>query len=95
MAGLNGFYPTMAQYGVLDARDFFPTYKAMSDDTCHIVDHLSALNEVLFYAELELRELPKLSGHASLTSLAEEGLCKAHDVGDDVQTSGRRRSSAA
>ncbi|KAL3251769.1 hypothetical protein MRX96_000436 [Rhipicephalus microplus] len=95
MAGLNGFYPTMAQYGGLDARDLFPAYKAMSDDTCHIVDHLTALNEVLFHAEYELRELPTLSGHASLTSLAEEGMCKAHDIGDDVQTSGRRRSSAA
>ncbi|KAL3189018.1 hypothetical protein MRX96_003164 [Rhipicephalus microplus] len=51
MAGLNGFYPTMAQYGGLDVGDFFPPYKAVSDDTCHIVDHLSALNEVLFYAE--------------------------------------------
>ncbi|KAL3251773.1 hypothetical protein MRX96_000438 [Rhipicephalus microplus] len=70
----------MAQYGGLDERDFFPPYKVMSDDTCHIVDHLSALNEVLFYAELELRELPTLSGHASLASFAEEGLCKAHDI---------------
>ncbi|KAL3225426.1 hypothetical protein MRX96_025853 [Rhipicephalus microplus] len=92
MVGLNGFYPTMAQYGGLDARDLFPPYKAMSDHTCQIVNHLSALNEVLFYAELELRELLTLSGHASLTSLAEEGLCKAHEIGDDVQTSGHRRS---
>ncbi|KAL3186136.1 hypothetical protein MRX96_028259 [Rhipicephalus microplus] len=80
MAGLNGFYPTMALYGGLDARDLFPPYKAMSDHTCQIVDYLSALNEVLFYAELELRELPTLSGYASLRSLAEEGLCIPHDA---------------
>ncbi|KAH8033292.1 hypothetical protein HPB51_008790 [Rhipicephalus microplus] len=95
MVGLNGFHPALAQYGGLDARDLFSSYKAMSNHARQIVDHLSALNEVLFYAELELRELPTLSGHASLTSLAEEGMCKAHDIGDDVQTSGRRRSSAA
>ncbi|KAL3225424.1 hypothetical protein MRX96_025851 [Rhipicephalus microplus] len=95
MVGLNGLHPALAQYGGLYARDLFSSYKAMSNHARQIVDHLSAINEVLFYTELELRELPTLSGHASLTSLAEEGMCQAHDIGDDVQTSGRRRSSAA
>ncbi|KAH7970735.1 hypothetical protein HPB49_014914 [Dermacentor silvarum] len=42
-----------------------------ADSTCQIVDHLSALNELLFHAELELRELSAPCGQLSLASLAE------------------------
>ncbi|XP_037557696.1 ubiquitin-conjugating enzyme E2 Z [Dermacentor silvarum] len=37
-------------------------------------DHLSTLNELLFYAKFELRELPALCGQLELVSLAEKNL---------------------
>ncbi|KAL3225425.1 hypothetical protein MRX96_025852 [Rhipicephalus microplus] len=76
MAGLNGFHPTMAQYGGLDARDLlFPPYKAMSDHTCQIIDPPFGIGRRPLQLRTNLRELPTHSGHASLTSLAEEGAC--------------------
>ncbi|KAL1474910.1 hypothetical protein MTO96_037673 [Rhipicephalus appendiculatus] len=87
MAGLNGFNAAMAERGdwtrgvfTSSPLDQLPRCTATTENTCQIVDHLSTLNEVLFYAELELRELPTPSGHVSLTSLADEDLCMPHDA---------------
>ncbi|KAH6927746.1 hypothetical protein HPB50_007717 [Hyalomma asiaticum] len=49
---------------------------ATSESACQLVDHLSKLNEALFAAEFELREIPKAHGKLTLASLAEEG----HDM---------------
>lgn len=87
MAGLDGFDPAMAERGdwsrgVFTSAPFdqLPPCTATPENTCQIVDHISTLNEILFCAELELRELPTPSGHVSLTSLAEEDLCMPHDA---------------
>lgn len=60
---------------------------ATPDSPCQIVDHLSPLNDLLFYAKLELRELPAPCGQLSLVSLAEENVflqdhsCKSFNRG--------------
>ncbi|XP_075725745.1 uncharacterized protein LOC142767609 [Rhipicephalus microplus] len=86
MAGRDGFNAGMAagecwMQGVLTKTplDQLPPCTATPDNTCQIVDHLSKLNQFLFYAELELRELPTQNGNLSLTSFADEGLCMPHD----------------
>ncbi|KAL3251223.1 hypothetical protein MRX96_055210 [Rhipicephalus microplus] len=86
MAGQGSVNPTMTECGdwtrgIFTAEQSFqcPPCTATLDKTCLIVDHLSTLNDVLFYAELELRELPTPNGNVSLTSLADEDLCMPHD----------------
>ncbi|KAH7970634.1 hypothetical protein HPB49_012781 [Dermacentor silvarum] len=54
------------------ALEQLPPCTATPESTCQIVDHLSTLNELLFHAELELRELSAPCGQLSLVSLAEK-----------------------
>ncbi|KAH7970734.1 hypothetical protein HPB49_014913 [Dermacentor silvarum] len=56
-----------------------PPCTATPDSTCQIVEHLSKLNELLFHAELELRELSAPCGQLSLASLAEKNPCIPRD----------------
>ncbi|XP_072140158.1 uncharacterized protein [Dermacentor andersoni] len=62
-----------------EAFDQLPLCTATSENTCQIVNHLSTLNELLFHAELEVRELPAPCGQLSLASLAEKDLCMPYD----------------
>ncbi|KAH7970636.1 hypothetical protein HPB49_012783 [Dermacentor silvarum] len=49
-----------------------PPCTATPGSTCQIVDRLSTLNELLFHAQLELRELSVPCGYLSLACLAEK-----------------------
>ncbi|KAH7982691.1 hypothetical protein HPB52_006554 [Rhipicephalus sanguineus] len=44
------------------------------DRPCHIVRHLAALNELLFSAKMQLREIPEARGQLALVSVADSGL---------------------
>ncbi|XP_049514969.1 uncharacterized protein LOC119432967 isoform X2 [Dermacentor silvarum] len=77
-AGAPVFDPVLAERGDATQVPFasaafeqLPPCTATSESTCQIVDHLSTLNELLFHAELELRELSAPYGQLSLASLAE------------------------
>ncbi|KAH7970192.1 hypothetical protein HPB49_000787 [Dermacentor silvarum] len=52
-----------------------PPCTATPDSTCQIVANLSTLNELLFHAKLELRELSAPCGQLSLASLAVNNPC--------------------
>ncbi|XP_077490450.1 uncharacterized protein LOC144101246 isoform X2 [Amblyomma americanum] len=54
--------------------DYQSPCKASTGETCHVVQQLSAWNEFLSAAQLELRELPGLSGRLSLTSFRDPWL---------------------
>ncbi|XP_075751740.1 uncharacterized protein LOC142817811 [Rhipicephalus microplus] len=54
---------------------------ATAESACQLVDHLSMLNEVLFWAEIELRETPKTCGELSLASFANKNTNIQNDVG--------------
>ncbi|XP_075533740.1 uncharacterized protein LOC142566745 isoform X1 [Dermacentor variabilis] len=47
---------------------------ATPKSTCQLQDHLKKVNDLLFYAKLELRELPALCGQLGLVSLEEKYL---------------------
>ncbi|XP_050024181.1 uncharacterized protein [Dermacentor andersoni] len=85
MAGARAFDPVLAERGdstqttfASAAFEHLPRCTATPDSTCQIVDHLSTLNELLFHAELELRELCAPCG-LSLVSLAEKNACMPLD----------------
>ncbi|XP_037557183.2 uncharacterized protein LOC119433963 [Dermacentor silvarum] len=77
-AGAPVFDPILAERGDATQVPFasaafeqLPPCTATPGSTCQIVDNLSTLNELLFHAELELRELSAPYGQLSLASLAE------------------------
>ncbi|KAL1477298.1 hypothetical protein MTO96_035845 [Rhipicephalus appendiculatus] len=58
---------------------------ATAESTCQLVDHLSMLNEVLFCADIELRETPDTCGQLSLASFADKDAHIQHDAGKTSQ----------
>lgn len=54
---------------------------ATAESACQLVDHLSMLNEVLFWAEIELRETPETCGELSLASFANKNTNIQNDAG--------------
>ncbi|KAH7942651.1 hypothetical protein HPB51_028664 [Rhipicephalus microplus] len=62
-------------------RQMLPPCTATAESACQLVDHLSMLNEVLFWAEIELRETPETCGELHLASFANKNTNIQNDAG--------------
>ncbi|KAL1474135.1 hypothetical protein MTO96_038208 [Rhipicephalus appendiculatus] len=92
MTAADGFNPVLGEAGDAAERSFpnavidsLLPCTATPESSCELVDHLSMLNEVLFCAEVELRETPDRCGQLSLVSLADKEVHMLHNAGKATQ----------